>query len=114
MSTVKAASQAESYERESGSQREAGIAMITKLNIQTGSAVLDLGCGTGSLSMVLSQKVGPEGRVVAVDPDGERVKLAREKYSASNVEYIQGNDKTFPSGEYDIIFCKLCYNPLDK
>ena len=91
MSTVKAALQAASYECGSESQREAGIAMISMLNIPECSTVLDLGCGTGSLSRILSEKVGSKGRVEAVDPDGERVKIAREKYSASNIEYIQGN-----------------------
>ena len=42
---------------------------------------------------------------MAVDPDGERLKIAREMYSASNIEYIQADDKTFPPGQYDIIFC---------
>ena len=40
----------------------------------------------------LSDKVGPQGKVVAVDPDGQRLKIARE-------QYIQAGDKTFPSGK---------------
>ena len=79
--------------------------MIDKLNVEMGSTVLDLGCGTGYLTKVLSEKVGPEGKVVAVDPDGERLKIARMKYSASNIEYIEADDKTFPTGQYDLVFC---------
>ena len=45
---------------------------------------------------VLSERVGQEGKVVAVDLDGERLKIARERYSASNIEYIEADDKTFP------------------
>ena len=63
--------------------------------MQSGSSVLDLGCGTGYLTKVLSERIGPEGKVVAVDPDGERLKIARENYSSSNIEYIQADDKTF-------------------
>ena len=81
--------------------------MINELTLETGSSVLDLGCGTGYLTKVLSERVGPEGKVVAVDPDGERLKIAREKYSAQNVEYIQADDKTFPSGQYDLIFSNI-------
>ena len=75
------------------------------LNVEKDATVLDLGCGTGYLTKVLSERVGPEGKVVAVDPDGERLKIAREEHSASNIEYIQADDKTFPPGQYDVIFC---------
>ena len=43
--------------------------------------------------------------MVAVDPDGERLKIAREEHSASNIDYIQADDKTFPPGQYDVVFC---------
>ena len=77
------------------------------LNVEKGDTVLDLGCGTGYLTKVLSERVGPKGKVVAVDPDGERLKIAREMYSAQNIEYIQADDKTFPPGQYDLIFSNI-------
>ena len=40
---------------------------------QAGDTILDLGCGTGELSAYLAELVGPEGKVVAVDPDKERI-----------------------------------------
>ena len=97
-------SQAASYEQKSEGQRNGGLDLIDMLAVENGSKVLDLGCGTGYLTKVLSERVGPEGKVVAVDPDGERLKIAREMYSASNIEYIQADDKTLPSGQYDLIF----------
>ena len=97
-------SQAESYERGSDRQREGGMKMIELLAVKKGSTVLDLGCGTGQLTKVLAERVGAEGKVVGVDPDGERLKIARERYSANNIEYIQGDDKTFPLEQYDVIF----------
>jgi hypothetical protein len=45
--------------------------------------------------------------VVAVDPDGERLKVAREKYQAASnvIECSQANDKTLPTTSlYDSIF----------
>ena len=91
---------------ESKSQRDAGLAMIDSLDIQKGSTILDFGCGTGALAKVLAVRVGPEGKVVAVDPDGERLKIAREMYSDSNIEYFQADNKTFPVTEkYDLVYC---------
>ena len=102
-------SEAVSYERKSEGQRGVGIELmdLISINIFKGASILDLGCGTGYLAKVLSERVGPEGKVVAVDPDGDRLKIAREKYSASNIEYIQADDKTFPPGQYDIIFSNI-------
>ena len=34
----------------------------------------------------------------------ERLQIPRESYSASNIEYIEADDKTFPEGQYDLIF----------
>ena len=97
-------SQASSYEQKSEGQRNAGLDLIDMLGVGKENIILDLGCGTGYLTKVLSERVGPEGKVVAVDPDEERLKIAREKYSASNIEYIQADDRTFPPGHYDLVF----------
>ena len=81
-------SQAKSYQQGSKAQQTVGLRLTKSLNIKKGITVLDLGCGTGYLTKVITEKVGAEGKVVAVDPDGERLKIAREKNSASNIEYI--------------------------
>ena len=98
------AESAASYEKRSGVQHAMGVKLMDMVALEKGSTVLDLGCGTGHLTKVLSERVGPEGKVVAVDPDGERLKIAREQYSASNIEYVQADDKTFPTGQYDFIY----------
>ena len=99
--------QAFSYEHGSSIQKKVGTELIAQLDIEKGATILDLGCGTGYLTKVLSERVGPEGKVVAVDPDGERLKIARENHSASNITYIQADDQTFPPGQYDLIFCNI-------
>lgn len=63
-----------------------------------------MGCGTGNLTKVLAERIGTQGKVIAIDPDIERLKIARENYSASNIEYIEADDKTFPEGQYDLVF----------
>ena len=100
-------SQARSYQQGSETQQGIGLRMIEMLNIKNGSSILDLGCGTGYLTKVISEKVGAEGKVVAVDPDGERLKIAKESCSASNVEYVQADDQTFPSGQYDLVLSNV-------
>ncbi|XP_078376740.1 2-phytyl-1,4-naphtoquinone methyltransferase-like [Oculina patagonica] len=75
---------------------------------QAGDAILDLGCGTGELSAYLAELVGPEGKVVGVDPDKERILLARQAHGEiKNLSFVEGSASNFPgigSESYDIIF----------
>ena len=103
-------SQASNYEDGSDTQRIIGMKLIKELDISEGSTVLDLGCGTGYLTKVLSESVGVQDKVVAV---GERLAIAKAKYPSSNIEYIQADDSTFPPGEYDIIFSNLVIHWID-
>ena len=96
--------QALSYNCNSAAQREEGINIIKHLNLQRGSKVLDVGCGTGYLAKILSDLVGPGGKVVAIDPDADRLVLARKKYPATNLEYHEGCAEDLPGGGYDVIF----------
>jgi len=49
-----------------------------------GDFILDLGCSTGELSVAyLAEPVGPEEKVIGVDPDKERIEMARQSHSAS-------------------------------
>ena len=83
-------------------QAEDGLALIEKLAPAKSSRVLDLGCGTGYLASVLAKRVGPEGQVIGVDPDKDRIRLAQERYR--NIAFFEGNSDNFPEGPYDLIF----------
>ena len=103
--TSKEQQSAKSYSSEgSRFQRKSGHEFLQQLSPGRGSTALDFGCGTGYLAAQLSECVGPEGKVVAVDPDEERLKLAREKYARDNIDYVSGNDASFPEGPYDLVF----------
>lgn len=85
-----------------------GLMLIDRLSSLANNHVLDLGCGTGYLASVLAELVGPGGKVTAVDPDSERIQVAREQYgSISNLEFLKGNGEEFPDGPYDIVFANL-------
>ena len=103
---VKMDNAAETYDRIQGSyQGENGLELIDKLALRRGSVVLDLGCGTGYLSSVLAERVGPEGRVVGVDPNTKRLEIANQKYGhIDNLQFTIGSSENFPSGAYDVVF----------
>ena len=99
---------AKNYQQVSVFQREHGKILIDVIEIHRGHAILDLGCGTGELSAYLSELVGQDGRVVAVDPDSYRVEVARESHrEVKNLAFHEGSSASFPgmgSETYDIVF----------
>lgn len=107
-STINTAS--EGYKQSSRTvQNESGKMFIeTEVQPQAGDTILDLGCGTGELSAYLAQLVGNSGKVVGVDPDKERLELAKKSHSnIDNLSFIEGSSSNFPgmgSESYDIIF----------
>lgn len=57
-----------------------------------GATVADVGCGPGAISVVLAELVGLNGRVIAVERDGEALAAARElaqQSGATNVDFRQ-------------------------
>lgn len=65
--------------------------------VRQGETVLDLGSGGGKICYILSQVVGPEGRVIGVDCNREMTALARryrkevaERVGFANVEFRYG------------------------
>jgi ubiquinone/menaquinone biosynthesis C-methylase UbiE len=63
---------------------------------------LDIGCGKGDLSLLLSRKVS---RVIAVDLADKMISYARSNNAADNIEYFCANvlDMDFADDSLDII-----------
>ena len=47
--------------------------------VSTGNVVLDVGCGTGLVTLYASEAAGPKGRVVGIDPTESLLEKARSK-----------------------------------
>ncbi|CAN5462680.1 MAG: class I SAM-dependent methyltransferase [Rubrobacteraceae bacterium] len=77
--------------------------VIAAANLLPGDAVLDLACGTGSLSRDLAKRVGPTGRVLGIDFSKEMLRAA-ESRPRPNIEYRFGDATKLegvPSGGFD-------------
>ena len=81
-----------------------GTQLVSRIQASKGYKILDLGCGFGGFAVVFSELVGPEGKVVAVDPHAGRIRAAKDKNARANIEYLVGNDQTFPGDQYDLVF----------
>lgn len=56
--------------------------------IEAGDAVMDVGCGMGHFSLGMARLVGPEGRVYAVDLQGEMLEVTMKRAAREGLEKI--------------------------
>ncbi|HSB11615.1 MAG TPA: class I SAM-dependent methyltransferase [Blastocatellia bacterium] len=81
--------------------------------------ILDVNSGTGSHAIELAERLKNKGEVIGIDPDSERVALARAKAlvkKADNVRFDQGNasDLSFESHEFDAVIGDASMLPEDQ
>ncbi len=87
--------------------------------IEPGMTVADIGAGEGYYTTRLSQRVGPEGRVVAQDIDTEALRLLGlriERERLDNVSILRGNadDPRLPEASFDRIFLVHMYHEVSE
>jgi SAM-dependent methyltransferase len=66
----------------------AGV-IVQHLELEPGMTVLDMGCGPGRVTLPVARRIGPRGRVVAMDIQEGMLRRAREKAHAENLRNIQ-------------------------
>ena len=83
--------------------------------VAPGEAVLDLGCGTGTLlrALVAGQS---EGRFTGIDPDPLVLAIARRRlqFSTPSVELVEGyaQDLPFPHEAFELVISTLIFHHL--
>ncbi len=84
------------------------LAMLDRFGPMQGWICLDVGCGPGGITDLLSARVGPTGRVVGLDTDAEFLQHARNN-AAANVEFRLGNAyaSDLPAGSFDLVHMRF-------
>jgi SAM-dependent methyltransferase len=72
--------------------------LLTCLRLAGGESVLEIGCGTGAVTVPLAEAVGEHGRVVAVDISEPMLGAARQRIEASGVHNV-----TLLSGDAQVL-----------
>lgn len=84
-------------------------------DIPTGATVLDLGCGAGLDSLIVSGRVGVAGKVIGIDFSDAMLVRAREaaaEYGIDNVEFhhAEAEDLPIADGAIDVALVNGIFN----
>ena len=86
--------------------------LLAHLGLTGGESVLEIGCGTGALTLPLAEAVGEHGRVVAVDISEPMLGAARQKVGERgmrNVTLLSGDAQVFAfePGAFDLATSRM-------
>ena len=77
-------------------KEEVRTIQISKARLSTGQTVLDIGCGSGSITVEAGLQIETSGKIIAVDIDPNAIELTKlnlKKFGVSNATLILGNAK---------------------
>src|SRR5437879_13713515 len=86
--------------------------------LQPGEAVLDVGCGTGTLAIAAKRQVGPTGTVYGVDASPEMLARAGKKARKAGVEIFFKNGLVealpFPDAHFAAVLSTVMLHQLPR
>ena len=98
-----------------GAYREKALDLA---GLKPGEAVLDIGCGTGTLAIAAKRRVGPAGRVYGIDASPQMLARASKKASKAGTEVFFKNAVVealpFPEGQFDAVLSTVMLHHLGR
>jgi len=103
----------DSYMRKMTLGRERALREMTVslAQVKPGDCVLEVGCGTGTLTLAAKRQAGPSGKVVGIDVIPGMIELSQQKAAQANVDVAfqlgSMDDIPFPASQFDAVLCSF-------
>ncbi len=101
-----------------GRERRFRERLLRPARLRDGEAVLDVGCGTGSLAIVARAQVGPSGSVAGVDASAPMIARARRKASRAGltIDFREAYAEAlpFPDASFDVVLSTVMLHHLRR
>jgi SAM-dependent methyltransferase len=88
--------------------------LLEHVDVSGSRRALDIGCGGGSQSLMLAQRLGAGARVLGVDISGPMLAIAKEKIALADddtaeLEFLQADaaEHAFEPGSFDLLFSRF-------
>ena len=81
--------------------------VVEAAKIQNGHRVIDVACGTGALTIRISDHIGPKGSVIGVDINEGMLNIAREKAPQIDWQKAPAELLPFEDASFDCAVCQF-------
>ncbi|MBD2860117.1 methyltransferase domain-containing protein [Spongiibacter sp. KMU-158] len=86
--------------------------LLEHINPQAGQSALDIGCGGGSQSLLLAERLGKNGKVVGLDISEPLLHVARTRPASADsaeLDFIQADaqEYAFEPAQFDLLFSRF-------
>ena len=101
-----------------GRERELRERILRLAAPGTGDAILDIGCGTGTLAIAAAPHVGESGEVIGIDASPEMIARADRKAakagSSARFQVALAEDLPFTDRRFDVVLSTLMLHHLPR
>lgn len=101
-----------------GRERALRERLLDLAKLQQGDAVLDVGCGTGTVAILARHRVGETGRVCGIDASPEMIARAKVKAESGGMDVRFQNASAqalpFPEASFDVTLSTLMLHHLGR
>lgn len=84
--------------------------LLAVARLKPNDRVLDVACGTGVVTRLAGEFVGPLGKVTGLDSNPGMLEVARSSTPDNlTIEWVEANAEAmlFEDGEFDVVFCQM-------
>jgi ubiquinone/menaquinone biosynthesis C-methylase UbiE len=91
---------------------------IDSAGLKPGDSILDVGCGTGGVTIPAKQRVGASGKAAGIDPSPEMIAVAQHKAQRKGLEidFRMGVIEAlpYPDASFDVVTSSLMMHHLPE